>query len=410
MRILLSMKPLLILLTFLSVSPIFAQITIKGVVKDANGNAPIRADAHIGPHRMSQKHERYYTCDPNGHFEFTVDNPGVYTMRLSAVNHVEVQFPLVLDGLQRTVEVNARLKPNAIDTSAKVVRIIYDVVRNVFTPVKGDTMVRSVSPVGNVIFETHCKATADTLGYQVTGVSGARIINGTQSDRYVYDGGGDYISVLRTHRGDSVKITLDPSKYPHAAGALPVVEIKDSFLDYTSKLAVTADSLRKASYSTPDARGISSPIPEKHRAVLEFLKNEIEHERAQGHDREMQFAAVLLANIYFDFDSSLVPGVPLLVMSIVPAHSMFWAYDTWGIYRIISAGGAETAAYRKELETNPDKGVRAFIFLRALEVAFRKKDDSEKHRLYNLLKSDYMDMPDMPYFLSRMNPDAPNQK
>src|ERR1051325_5779723 len=202
------MKLLLAFLILSLGSPIFAQITIKGVVKDANGNVPVRADAHIREYNeMFPKHERYYTCDDKGYFEFTVDKPGVYTMRLSAVNHVEEQFPLVLDRSQATVEVNAQLKADPIDRSPKVVRIIFK--RMPLGLTKGDTMTRTVTADGHAVFETNRMATADTIGYEIGGVSGTRNINGTQSNYYVYDGDGDYISVVRTHKGGSVSVHLD---------------------------------------------------------------------------------------------------------------------------------------------------------------------------------------------------------
>src|ERR1051325_4520163 len=147
------------------------------------------------------------------------------------------------------------------------------------------------------------------------GVSGTRNINGTQSNHI--DGDGDYISVVRTHKGDSVRITLDPSKYPSLNDASAIVEIKDPFLQYTSNLAVKADSIWQASYSAADAHGIRSPIPEKHRALIEYLKDQIERERAQSDDREMQFAVVMLAKFYFLSDSTLVPDLRSLIMHAV---------------------------------------------------------------------------------------------
>src|ERR1051326_3711009 len=162
------MKLLLAFLIFSLGSPIFAQITIKGVVRDANGNVPVRADAHIREYNgMFPKHERYYTCDDRGYFEFTVDKPGVYTMRLSAVNHVEEQFPLVIDRPQATVEVNAQLKADPIDRSPKVVRIIFK--RMPFGLSKGDTMTRTIPVDGHAIFQIEQKASADTIGYEVGG-------------------------------------------------------------------------------------------------------------------------------------------------------------------------------------------------------------------------------------------------
>jgi len=46
---------------------------------------------------------------------------------------------------------------------------------------------------------------------------------------FSYDGGGDYRSVIRTHKGDKVTITYDPSAINYSkADNLPVVEIKNN--------------------------------------------------------------------------------------------------------------------------------------------------------------------------------------
>ena len=54
---------------------------------------------------------------------------------------------------------------------------------------------------------------ADSVAYELLGLeaSGNRSINGTMADRYVYDEGGDYRSVIDAH-GGSTTIVFDPAK------------------------------------------------------------------------------------------------------------------------------------------------------------------------------------------------------
>jgi hypothetical protein len=66
---------------------------------------------------------------------------------------------------------------------------------------------------------------ADTLAYQLVNIVAGRSINGTQSDRHVYDGGGDYRSVISVNRGIA-RIVFDPEKL-HVIDAEPLVQFRD---------------------------------------------------------------------------------------------------------------------------------------------------------------------------------------
>ncbi len=63
---------------------------------------------------------------------------------------------------------------------------------------------------GTYISEFEIKA--DSFQYQLLSVEATgRSINGTQSDGYKYDGGGDYLSIVKSNNG-KVKIVFDPAK------------------------------------------------------------------------------------------------------------------------------------------------------------------------------------------------------
>src|SRR5437867_2761658 len=58
----------------------------------------------------------------------------------------------------------------------------------------------------------------DTVAYQLLGVTKEkRSINGTSSDRFFYDGGGDYRSVLRVEKGKTT-IVFDPRRLQRRSG------------------------------------------------------------------------------------------------------------------------------------------------------------------------------------------------
>ena len=62
--------------------------------------------------------------------------------------------------------------------------------------------------------------------YQLLGFASGHSINGTQSVDYVYDGGGDYRSVITPENGVA-RIVFDPSKMPQS-DAVAEVQFKDA--------------------------------------------------------------------------------------------------------------------------------------------------------------------------------------
>src|SRR2546421_11688243 len=101
------MKTLLTILVIAICSPLFAQITIEGNVSGADGKPPILAHAHIGPYN-DMEHSTSVECSKDGHYTIHVAKPGVYSLRLSAVNHEEASVPLIVDEEDNTIVVNVR--------------------------------------------------------------------------------------------------------------------------------------------------------------------------------------------------------------------------------------------------------------------------------------------------------------
>ncbi len=385
-----------------------AQTVIKGTVTDANGGTPILAQAHVGNYHENAKKSTTYTCAKDGSFEFTLPKPGMYSLRVSAVNHEEATLPLVLREGDKNVELNVQLKPNPFNKSFDQIVIIGD--WNKFDFSASDTMTPTIVN-GKTIYTYQREATGDTLSYQLLGIAGSHSVNGTTADYYTYDGGGDYRSVVHTRKGEKVTITFDPSKLNFAANEnLPSVTVKNnSFLQKAIALTMKADAMFEASLTYPTQGGPVTMSQPKYQKLLDFLKENFEKERTTGDALSAQFAGVTLADKYSRMPSTGA-DIASEILTTVPASCPFWTmspFESIALTRLVDSNFGAT--YRQGLEKNPEKGVRANTLSDEMQQAFSSKDEKEGKRIYTLLKKDYSDVPEIKYALNEYDPDAPTQ-
>jgi thiol-disulfide isomerase/thioredoxin len=148
------------------------------------------------------------TVEPDGRFALATVRTGLFRLLLTGVDHYSASIPLDVE-VPRSVVLQARLKHYVYTDSLDRVSAMGDWNHMSFT---GQTpLVRQ--PDGRYTVTVHVDSSADSVAYELMGLeaSGSRSINGTMSDRFVYDGGGDYKSVITVH-GRQATIVFDPSQ------------------------------------------------------------------------------------------------------------------------------------------------------------------------------------------------------
>ena len=365
-----------------------------------------------------------YRCAKDGTFEISVPKAGVYSLRVSAPNHEEVAIPLYLDGSAKLVEMAVQLKANPFNTVFTNVMIVGD--WNKFEFSSADTLSMMLAADGHPLFTYTRLATGDTMSYQLLGIAGSHSVNGQQADYPVYDGGGDYRSVIRTKKGEKVTIVFDPQKLNFATnGTLPTVHVKNNpFLEKAVNLSMNIAAMHTAALTFPKDGGAVTASGAKLRAMLEFIKADIEKERTAGDTMSMQYAAVSLAG-QSNMDTAFWNHNARMILTTLPASSPLWSLAPQeASYLTFEVDTAFGHAYSKQLESNPESSVRAAAFVQELEGAclgsgwrvvnsgsksdtvYIAKNDKEWKRLYAMLKQDYSDDEYTQMALKRFNPDA----
>jgi len=170
----------------------FANWQISGKVTGADGKPPALAQVHLINFQGNfARPFQSVTVGKDGLFQLEVAESGFYRLFVTAANHDHVSIPIT-NSEARNIELRVQLAPLPYKDQFDAVQIIGD--WNNFNFKTAENMDKQ----SDGTFSYERQVTADTVCYQLVGITrSTRSVNGTQSDYYIYDGGGDYRSVLK---------------------------------------------------------------------------------------------------------------------------------------------------------------------------------------------------------------------
>lgn len=177
----------------------------------------------------------------DGSFTLTIPEPGWASLHMTGISHAEhvLGFMPSVGDHKLEVQLGTYKRPEAPEEIALTGRFDGEgrSVARLFTAREDGTWVATIE-------RGEANAAAKEFYYQLSEVtSEGRTINGTAADRYVYDGGGDYFSVLTLADAPSFEVVYDPAAMP-PAGLAPKLGHGDpsSSLARTAKLHQTITS------------------------------------------------------------------------------------------------------------------------------------------------------------------------
>ncbi len=196
------------LITLLAVlacsSPAFSQPGITGKLLDQDGKPMAVADVHI-KNAMDDTTLLSVHVLPDGSFSMRFPGEGVFRLEFSGVNHMSRSLPFLAER-GSTTAVNVRL--GAYGYLEDLSGVQFAEFRSDNSP--GGTYTPVKQPDGTYVAEIRTDLPA--FRYEVKGVERTgHTINGTLSETFQYDDGGDYCSVL-TPKNGIVKVVFDPAK------------------------------------------------------------------------------------------------------------------------------------------------------------------------------------------------------
>ncbi|HLE33193.1 MAG TPA: thioredoxin-like domain-containing protein [Bacteroidota bacterium] len=205
------MKHLLIsiLLLFISATLLSQESVVSGKVAGYDGN-PLKK-ANVDLYSMSDPAKALASVEVgfDGSFKISTTEQGTLRLQVAGVDHLASNIPLLIEKPSK-IGINVRLATYPFGKTIESAQIIGDF--NDFSMAKPKAMAKQPDGTFTADFETE----KSRFKYQIFNVfTPPRSINGTQSEDYEYDGGGDYQSVV-TPKNGKVLIVFDPHKVPRS--------------------------------------------------------------------------------------------------------------------------------------------------------------------------------------------------
>jgi thiol-disulfide isomerase/thioredoxin len=190
-----------------------AQVNVTGLIFGASGTVPAQADVHLYPITSGIGAEPILSQKAtDGSFDIQIDDYGWYNLIVTAVGHDYVTIPLILTPSTGDLDLNITLPTLPYVPEPSGLSVIGS--WNDFDFKSAELMTRQDD--GSYAFQKVMDSDDDVLvqiiGLAETPDGGTRSVNLKNSDDYVYDGGGDYRSVIHL-TGDTLRLSVDPDDY-----------------------------------------------------------------------------------------------------------------------------------------------------------------------------------------------------
>jgi thiol-disulfide isomerase/thioredoxin len=374
--------PLLLSLSLLA--PALAQAqTVRGRVVGAHGEPLAVAHAHLRGASASGAPLASVACDREGRFSITIPDDGYFQLELTGIDHQLHRVPL-LAGEGESVEVEVQLAANNLPERPEQVLIIGDF--NDWSFRAPMTMERRADGT----FAIEIATGHDSVAYQVMFPIGEgpraqmRSVNGTHASCFVYDGGGDYRSVVAARDG-VVEIVFDPRRTTRSAARARV-----AFADPASRAARYAalvgehEERRARFYGEMKARMAEGNVD----VPLENAAAIAEAARAIESESDDALRAVAMVQYLSLTSRTLDASVGRRALSEIAPSSAVWQIDPAAVLNAVRATGDEEY-FEELLEDHASESLRAQLLFERLVGAHFQEDSAGSRRWYERLTSEF---------------------
>ncbi len=364
------------------------QTVIKGSLLGHDGKPMLKGHVHV----LKPGHQRPLAsmeATKEGSFEIKTGESGILIVQGTGVNHLQFQAALIIEK-PTVVEMELRLGTFLYPSEITQVKIMGDF--NNFNFNTAREMERQPDGTFAAEFET----TAEKFKYQVYGIATPpHSINGTHSEDYEYDGGGDYRSVLTPQNG-KVRVIFDPKKLVRSDTPPSVRVTNNPLLNRIASIASemfmrdamlqgAAEQHRQAGKDMKEFRYDWSSEKLK-------LTGQIEAEKDPKVRQLLLLSYLRLGQLG---ERDLDAGLALRALNEIPPESPLWSASPV-LLRVATSVAQLPPEKANEymdafLTKNPDRNVKgSFLLNEAMMAQMMGKADILK-RYYTILVNEYGD-------------------
>ncbi|MCC7438572.1 MAG: TlpA family protein disulfide reductase [Armatimonadetes bacterium] len=349
---------------------LLSQATIIGSISNWDGTVP---PAALALWREDSDHRHIYNADRDGLFELSSQEAGTLSLWFSGANHTTTRVWVTLGDVD-TIRLHLRLPTaNYKDSINNPVVVQYR---------QADTVELPMAKTSEGRWKAMVAVENGMVQYQLANVaagireSDVRTFNGTQSDSYIYDGGGDFISVLHSD-DDSVQIVFDPALLPP--------ESQPASVEFDC-----GDCIAPLAYRyLQDMDAYQASTPERRRLLIDSLHAGITAYESLD-TKTVTLNVMRLARLG---DTTIPAPVARAVLDRSGPASLAWSLGAERLYRIQLAAGftkAERDSFEYALfDTHRDSNLIAHLLFRAIDREKMAKNEKRAQELLGRLLTDY---------------------
>lgn len=365
-------------------APVTTRIT--GTLLGADGQ-PMEL-AHVSLYPRGQPVTKTVEVRSDGSYVFETDSTGVFLVWFTGVDHLLQTTPLLLTGEGGQIRIDVRLGMHDFEEDFSGVAVIGD-----FNDFSFSSGTRKMEPRedGTYVLEIECDA--DTLAYQVINVARSRSMNGTQSDWFVYDGGGDYRSVIDVDDGVA-RIVFDPEKLmvlevePNVSYGDPN-SIQARYADFAQQMTVRRDRFIEEYQEMRE--GATQDELATFSKEYDWSENDAALEAWLSETNDPNLRATLLLT-YLLYSLRADSLYARMALAEIEPGSPKWAMAPQLLVRAVFAAGgldANDGYVYAALREQDDERTRTSVLGSLLSAAHRDKREAEARILYAWLVSEY---------------------
>jgi len=354
----------------------FPQAKITGTLLDQDGKPMIVADVHLKS-AMGDTTLLSARVAADGSFSAVLPEAGAFSLEFSGVDHMSRSFPFLAENGTVT-RINVRLGVYGFLDDLSGVQIVQ------FNPDNSQGEVITPSKREDGTYVAEIRTDLPSFRYELKGVERTgHTINGTLSESFRYDDGGDYFSLV-TPRGGKVRIVFDPSKLVRGKE-----ESKVEFADgdktpaRLSKLFDERDARRQEYMNAYHAFSARNKDPKSFTydwaPVVTEIQGRIEKEKDPIIRQELWLECI-----------DLIPygSTKERALKEIPPGSPLWVFhmNTVNILSFDTAGGKEYI--EKLLALQHDPGIKGTLLMSKLSSARYGGHRSEAKEIYERLMTE----------------------
>lgn len=322
----------------------------------------------------------------DGSYTLAVDANGLYQLQFTGVGHKMYEMPLLVT-TDKPMQIDARLASNLfrLDT----IQIIGDFNKFAFRSPRPMTL----QPDGTYMSEFEWKE--PQMAYQILGTVDGHSVNGTMADSYVYDGGGDYRSVVLAKNG-RVRIVFDPKKVNPTDAPVAEVLFREQRSVAARFAEISADmKARRAKFMTA-ATEYRASGKEMSGFNYDWTEDLVKLDRSiYGESDPLLKQALYLGYIDLAMMRPSTPVDTVLLQqatNMIPPNSPFLALNPTVMEGAFYAAGnpqGYPAYAERVLAEHPDQNVKGAMLFNSLQGAYYNRNQEKATLYYDRLTKDY---------------------